>query len=162
MVLTVHAISGAAVGRLAFGNPIIAFCLGFASHFLLDHIPHKEYEIFSVKKNKEKSLIERNFSRKAVLRDILAVSADLSVGMAFVLFVVFRKPENLVVLFSGAMGGVMPDFFQLIYAFYPRGFFAFMQKIHDFSHSRQGVKNPIMAWVFQIVIVVILGATVLL
>ena len=45
MILTTHAIVGAALASFLPSHPIAAFVAGFASHFALDAIPHVDYPI---------------------------------------------------------------------------------------------------------------------
>jgi hypothetical protein len=47
MVLSTHAIVGAAISSFITSQPAAAFVLGFASHFALDAIPHWDYPIKS-------------------------------------------------------------------------------------------------------------------
>jgi len=45
MILTTHAIVGAALASFLSSHPAAAFVAGFASHFVLDAIPHVDYPI---------------------------------------------------------------------------------------------------------------------
>jgi hypothetical protein len=47
MILTTHAIVGAALASFLPSHPAAAFVVGFASHFALDAIPHVDYPIKS-------------------------------------------------------------------------------------------------------------------
>jgi hypothetical protein len=47
MILTTHAVVGAALASFVPSHPATAFVLGFASHFVLDAIPHVDYPIKS-------------------------------------------------------------------------------------------------------------------
>jgi hypothetical protein len=47
MILTTHAVVGAALATFLPSHPVIAFAVGFASHFVLDAIPHVDYPIKS-------------------------------------------------------------------------------------------------------------------
>jgi hypothetical protein len=47
MILTTHAIVGAARASFMPSHPAAAFVVGFASHFALDAIPHVDYPIKS-------------------------------------------------------------------------------------------------------------------
>jgi hypothetical protein len=44
MFLTVHSAAGIAIAQYT-GNPLLAFSLGFISHFILDMIPHGDQEL---------------------------------------------------------------------------------------------------------------------
>ena len=47
MILTTHAVVGAALASFVPSHPAAAFVLGFGSHFNLDAIPHVDYPIKS-------------------------------------------------------------------------------------------------------------------
>src|SRR6266700_2786307 len=47
MILSTHAIVGAALASFLPSHPAAAFVAGFASHFALDAIPHVDYPIKS-------------------------------------------------------------------------------------------------------------------
>jgi hypothetical protein len=46
MILSTHAIVGAAIASFLPSHPTIAFVLGFGSHFVLDAIPHWDSDQF--------------------------------------------------------------------------------------------------------------------
>jgi hypothetical protein len=43
MILTTHAVVGAALASFVPEHPAVAFVVGFGSHFILDAIPHVDY-----------------------------------------------------------------------------------------------------------------------
>ena len=45
MTLTPHSIVGAAIANLMPENPELGFAIAWASHYALDTIPHREYDI---------------------------------------------------------------------------------------------------------------------
>src|SRR3989344_8682786 len=47
MILSVHFLFGAAVGG-ALNNPALGLPVAFASHYMLDSLPHREYDINNV------------------------------------------------------------------------------------------------------------------
>jgi hypothetical protein len=48
MILSTHAIVGAALASLMPSHPIAAFAAGFASHFVIDSTPHWDYPLKSI------------------------------------------------------------------------------------------------------------------
>ena len=48
MILTTHAIVGGALASLFPTHPITAIAAGFASHFVIDAIPHWDYPLQSI------------------------------------------------------------------------------------------------------------------
>ena len=47
MILSTHAVVGAALASFVPSHPLAALVIGFASHFALDGIPHWDYPIKS-------------------------------------------------------------------------------------------------------------------
>jgi hypothetical protein len=47
LTLTTHAIVGSAIASLIPTHPLLGICMAFASHFLLDALPHWDYPIRS-------------------------------------------------------------------------------------------------------------------
>jgi hypothetical protein len=48
MILSTHAIVGGAVASLLPSHPVLVAVLGFASHFVIDAIPHWDYPLQSI------------------------------------------------------------------------------------------------------------------
>ena len=98
MILTIHAVAGAAVAN-QFNNKLIAWILAFLSHFLLDAIPHKDYDLSGAK---------LGFKDKRFWIFISKAVIDLSIG--FILIIIFTKqtsnlPQNLI----GGFCALIPD-----------------------------------------------------
>jgi hypothetical protein len=73
MILSTHAIAGAAIASFLPSHPTAAFVLGFASHFVLDAIPHWDYPIRSAAVH-PKIGGPMTFDR-ALLRDAVVIGA---------------------------------------------------------------------------------------
>ena len=132
MILTTHAITGAAVASLNPTRPISGFFAGFVLHFILDAIPHWEYRIHSDSINPEigsKLVFDRVF-----LTDILRIGSDFSLGI-ILSFVLFYSPESVFAVLAGALGGVMPDALQFAYGRIQKGPIVYLQKFHEWIHS---------------------------
>lgn len=122
MILSTHAVFGAAVASLVPTHPVGAFALGFASHFVLDAIPHRDYDLLSIDSNKdikEISLnIKESFAKNCKLfRDITFVSIDTIAGFA-ISYIFFFNPIYPWIFFIGAFASLIPDgltFLSLIY-----------------------------------------------
>ena len=98
MFLTVHAAAGAVLGRF-IGNPLLAFLLGAASHFVLDMIPHGDESIQRWKWFK---------TRRG--RIIAAAVIDWLFLAGWLAFLVKGTPINqLAGALAGAAGAVLPD-----------------------------------------------------
>lgn len=116
MILSVHATFGAAVASLVPSHPVTGFALGFLSHFFLDTIPHKDYELISIEpdskgKMNTLDLICRKFQ---LIRDMLLVSFDALVGFCLA-FMFFYNPDHPWVFLVGAVASMLPDFFTFLY-----------------------------------------------
>jgi hypothetical protein len=89
---------GAAIGY-KIHNYWLAFILAFLSHFILDAIPHREYEI--------DSLIEKKVSRKSIF-DLFQVFLDCAIGLAIILIFIEKSPYITYALL-GAFAAMIPD-----------------------------------------------------
>ncbi len=116
MILSVHAIFGAAVASLVPTHPVAGFALGFASHLVLDAIPHKDYDLLSLQSESEKrpKVVNFIYSRINLLRDILSVSLDAMVGI-FLAFLLFFDTTHPYIFLIGAIGSLIPDFLTFLY-----------------------------------------------
>jgi hypothetical protein len=74
MILTTHAVVGAALASFVPSHPAVAFVLGFGSHFILDAIPHVDYPIGSRSVN-PKFGAPMAFDR-ALLQDVVTIGSD--------------------------------------------------------------------------------------
>ena len=156
MTLATHAVVGGAVASLFPNHPITAFLVGFFSHFVLDAIPHWDYEILSAYANPEKAKektkngsfkIDKNF-----LFDLLRTGSDAFLGLVLVFLIWYPiVGSQWKILLLGAIGGVFPDFLQLVYARFPHQPMSSLQKFHVFlMHADRKLKNsPIIGILSQ-------------
>lgn len=136
MFLAVHASVGAIAGN-AVQNPLIAFVIGFISHFFTDMVPHGDENMYEGYKNGNK-----------VVRAVMYVAADavLTVVRVALFFIKedFFHPMNVAM---GIVGGLLPDLLVGLYEILkPQGkrwwsrklmaFHAFHMKNHHFVIGR--------------------------
>ena len=114
MVLSTHVITGGAVATLAPGNPALGFILGFASHFLLDSIPHWDYVLASKKTSGNDPLDTSMDMGKDFIRDLFVMGFDFLIGMIVVYSLLYSDSLRFT-LMAGIIGGVLPDFLQFMY-----------------------------------------------
>lgn len=89
MIITNHVVAGAVIGARAPG-PVSAFALGFASHGVMDAIPHWGHPDYAV------------FVRVAVV--------DGLVGLAVMtLFARWSPPDRRAAIIAGMLGACAPD-----------------------------------------------------
>ena len=132
MTLTSHAIVGAALASAVPTHPLVAFSLGFCSHFLLDAIPHWDYHLNSMQEDKENPLASDMKIGKSFLFDLCKIGLDFLLG--FVLAFLFfgrsgNAPANLTLL-CGGLGAVLPDFLHFVYFKWKHEPFRSIEKFH--------------------------------
>lgn len=138
MILTTHAIAGASAAVLVPQHPIVAFCAAFASHFVLDAIPHWDYDLHSDSVN-PKVGAPFVFNR-ALVRDLLAVTLDGVAGIAFSL-ILFATSENVPLILACALAGMLPDGLQFIYGHCKHEPFVSVQRFHRWVHGPWSLKR---------------------
>lgn len=151
MVLTAHSIVGSALANLFPNNPALGFTLAFASHYLIDAIPHKEYEIEGFFDEKEETF-NSVFKNLISLKKFLFIGSDFTIGLILSLLIFVRDEKSLIATLVGVLGGVLPDFLQFLYFKYKVEPFVFIQKyIHDVFHNPDKMMDrPIRGYINQI------------
>lgn len=136
MVLTTHAVGGAATAILLRRYPVLGLIAAFISHFVLDAIPHWHYPLRSLHRDKNQRLTSRVTFNRKFLRDVVVTGLDSALGVALVLDIVLVfKPQFVGLALAGAICGVLPDFLQLIYHIFPRPLRP-LQRFHMWIHAR--------------------------
>ena len=98
MILTTHAVVGAALATFLPSHPAAAFAVGFASHFVLDAIPHVDYPIRS-RSVDPKTGAPMTFDR-ALLQDAITIGSDGLFGMVLSLLL-FSSSANFWAVLTG-------------------------------------------------------------
>jgi hypothetical protein len=156
MILSTHALVGAALANMFPAHPAAAFAVGFASHFALDAIPHADYPIRSASLDPKIGAPLR-FDR-ALLQDAVTIGADGLLGLVLA-FLLFASPGNEWAILLGAFGAVLPDAFQFLHARFPREPLRTLQRFHRWAHTRVELnKRVALAITSQILLVVAIGA----
>ncbi|CDX43266.1 conserved membrane hypothetical protein [Mesorhizobium sp. SOD10] len=139
MILSTHALVGAALGSFLPANPGAALALGFGSHFALDAIPHWDYPIRS------SSLSLRIDAPvqldRALLLDAMILGADALVGILAAVLL-FGSPENKWAILLGACGAMLPDPLQVVHARFPYGPLRMLQRFHCWIHADKRITKP--------------------
>lgn len=167
MVLSTHAVVGGALGRLLPGGPIIALVAGFASHFLLDLIPHWDYELSSVVKTPKDSPLGSDSQGESFgvvgsqivpgrlfWHDVAKVLLDLALG-ALVVWLFFSDPQAVLIsVWWGAFGAVLPDGLQFVYLKWQPRVLRPLQRFHRFVHSNHDFRfRPVAGVAYQALII---------
>lgn len=98
MLITPHILVGSSIAA-ATGNYPLIFILGIASHFLLDAIPHADWNIWHHK--------EENF--KLNRKDYLLVILDLAASLILFLWLVMDKKYDFFLIAAGCFSASLVD-----------------------------------------------------
>ena len=148
MTLTTHAIFGAGLASLVPEHPVIAFAAGFASHFVLDAIPHWDYAILS-------ESIDPDFGKKITLNrklilDAVRIGGDACVGILAGLFLF----GGHISIFWGALGSIVPDALQFIYGHFKKEPLVSLQAFHTWIHTDIRLKGqPVLGISLQVIFI---------
>lgn len=100
-------------------RPVLAFAAGFTSHFLIDAIPHKDYDGYLPSFHHDKANPLNNDMRlgKAFMGDLALIGSDALFGLILSVLVfsygLFELPLFWVLLGAGA--AMVPDALQFVY-----------------------------------------------
>ena len=122
-------------------HPTTAFVLGFASHFVLDAIPHWDYAIRSAAVD-PKIGAPMTFDR-ALLRDAVVIGSDGLVGILGALLL-FASSEGLWSILLGAFGAMLPDPLHTIHAHFPHEPLRSLQRFHRWIHTDKRIKKDLI------------------
>lgn len=156
MTLTSHAVVGAAIVSAVPTHPVLAFSLGFCSHFLLDAIPHWDYPLGSMLEDKENPMNSDMKIGKSFLFDLCKIGLDFLLGfiLTFLFFGLGRDFSYNNVLFFGALGAVLPDALQFLYFKWRHEPIVSLQKFHQWIHSKIELKDkPVLGISSQIIFI---------
>ncbi len=121
MTATAHALVGGAIAY-SIQNPILGVTLAFASHPLLDFIPHWDFGW--------------GWRNKSKLKLFTEASLDLAVGIALSYFL-FGQYVNFYYYVACLFGAVLWDLLEIPYWFFGWRFFPF-STLHSIQHHIQG------------------------
>lgn len=162
MTLTTHAIIGTAAAKLFPQHFVLAFLAAFLSHFLIDAIPHWDYNIRSMKRDLQNPLNSDMEYGLSFVLDLLDIGFDffLAIFLPFLIFVSVETPQLLIV-FCGVAGGVLPDALQFVYYKFRREPLLSLQKFHVWIHAGTKIeswKRGVSAQLALIVLVIFVSA----
>jgi hypothetical protein len=149
MILTPHAIIGAAVSSALPGYPVLGFFLAIASHYIVDLIPHNHYEHsrFIIKETKSIASLVNNIE---AVYQLLMICFDFFIGLFFAMFIFSRDWDTLLIVLLGVAGGVLPDFLRFFYYKYKKEPFVSLAKFHNIFESKNCLDHkPILGATIQ-------------
>src|SRR3989344_5616837 len=142
MTLSAHAIVGASIASIIPSHPVLGFVTGFASHFLLDAIPHWDYFLFSRKEDNDDEMNNDMIMNKYLILDLLRVSSDAIIGVIIVLFLFGISDRHLIwAPLLGMIGGMAPDALQFVYFKWRHEPMISLQRFHLWIHSKKRLDN---------------------
>ncbi|KKP97796.1 MAG: hypothetical protein US25_C0064G0003 [Candidatus Moranbacteria bacterium GW2011_GWE1_36_7] len=151
MILTTHALVGAAVGKYIH-NPLVLTTILIPLHYALDIFRHGEY-----------------LNKKSTFKNTTwKVTLDLFVGGVIILVAIYAKNISSAISISMITGALISMFPDLLTVLYWKLNFKFLEKIyefHQFVHGRFADGSPERAWTLRNVlndIIFSLGAITLL
>ena len=152
MVLTPHALAGTAAAMVFRHHPVLAFCAGFISHFLIDAIPHWHYPLQSLEKNLESPLDSRIVFDRRLIHDCILIGIDFGIGVGISLIATYVLfPQYLLVAFLGAIGGIIPDFLQFLYYIFRDSPLLYLQRLHVWIHAKKRLDStPVSGVAYQL------------
>ena len=142
MILSTHAVVGAAIASLFPAHPAFVAAAGFASHFAIDAIPHWDYPLRSIS-IKPGANRPRKLDR-LLLRDLGFVAFDACAGLLLA-FALFATSGTMAVIALGAVAAMLPDPLQVAYSLYPHEPLKSLHRFHVWIHTRQKLTWPIGA-----------------
>jgi hypothetical protein len=151
LTLTTHAIVGGAIVSLMPVHPLLGVCMAFASHFLLDAIPHWDYPIRSASMNPE--IAGSMKYDRALFADMVTIGADALLGIVLAL-ILFATQRIIILVLLGACAGILPDALQFAYMRFPRQPLASLQRFHQWSHTSHKLSKPLLGVLSQSTFVV--------
>lgn len=151
MILSTHAVIGSSISYAFSLNPIASFVAGFASHFLLDAIPHWDYQLESSHIHPEKS---HETNSRELFRDLVKIFFDVVIGIGLSIFV-FHSGYMFAIL-CGAFGAMSPDFMHLLYSKFPKGLILRFYQFHSWIHSDLKLNDrPILGPALQVIVIAV-------
>lgn len=139
MILTSHTIIGVAAASVFPSHPIVAFSAALLSHYIMDAIPHWEYDLLSSEKDLNNPLNNDIKIGKDFFSDLRKVSVDIFTGIiaSFLIFYFFGISKMpILILIAGISGGIAPDILQFVYFKFRQEPFKSLYLFHYFIHNR--------------------------
>ncbi len=132
MILVTHAIIGSAIGHRA-SSVLVAFVMGFASHYIFDMIPHWHYPVPKIE-----AAVFMPFGKKSITLDrrywpeFGRILADLTLG---ILISLFLFNGSLMIVLAAAVGAVLPDLLVGFSKFNPVPALVWHDRFHRWIHT---------------------------
>ena len=135
MVLSVHTLVGGALGAVLPVSPLASFAIGFVSHFVLDAIPHSDYPLQSISKDREDRGQDGMVKDGRLAHDLFVNGIDGILGFLILVVLTFNA-HTLLSIVLGAIGACFPDGLQFLHFMFPKvKWLRAFKKFHGFFHT---------------------------
>jgi len=148
MILTTHIVTaGALVSALHIADPLLAFSICVGSHYILDAVPHWEYDLASIGKRREKAESRTlTINKRTMAADLSRIALDGIIGFALLLF---SSPLGLMnvlspLFLSIVIGSTLPDILQPLGLLIKKPPFSTVHDIGQAIHSKKFL--PALPW----------------
>lgn len=155
MTLATHAVVGAAVASIVPDQPLLAFALAFASHFVVDAIPHWHYPVATIEHDKKNPLNNDMRINKQFPFDLMKIGFDalLGIALAYLFFQPLHEPWKISILI-GALAGILPDPLSFVYWKFRHEPMLSLQRFHMWAHAKTTLDdNAVLGVSLQIILI---------
>jgi hypothetical protein len=156
MTLTTHAIVGAAAARVFSFHPVAAFFAAFASHFLIDALPHWDYKLRSARHDDQNPMNDDMAINRDFFVDLIKIGCDAFLGL-LLSYIIFQPSGDyqLWIIGLGVFGGILPDPLQFLYFKWRHEPMVSLQKFHIWIHTDLKLENRwISGGILQLTLIV--------
>ncbi len=138
MLVSPHITAGVALGAV-IGNPIIVIPVAFASHFLLDSIPHWQ---------------ETLAPYKPTAKTYIRIPFDLAIGLVVILLALKAQPDHALAIWLGAIfaSGADLDVLLIVYPKFKQGL---LEKYWDWHCAIQRETSSLWGLVPQLAVIAV-------
>lgn len=160
IILTTVVTAPLVAESFSLSNAGALFFVSFLTHYILDAIPHWDYNILSFKEIK--SDINKQDERRFIFhnatffKDAIRTTMDglLGLGVAFWLVGMPTDLERLFIFFLIATASILPDIIELFYTIWKWLPFSALSKAHRFFHTSYEFKGHfLIGAALQIIII---------
>jgi hypothetical protein len=162
MTLTTHAVVAAGAASLFPLHPYAAFAAGFASHLLIDTLPHWDEGSAMLRSMRKEADGQRDMViGKSFVQDVAYLGFESLVGLlagVFIFFAWLHVPLAIVLI--GAAAGVLPDAMHFIYFKTRSVLLKDFEKFHAYIQHEQPNKRYLLVEVALVVGLILVRALV--
>lgn len=143
MILTTHALIGAAIANAFPSELHIGLPFAFLSHYLMDIIPHTNYghEHFLNEKN---TMAEIDLKNLKAVEQVIFIVLDIVSAILLVFLFFVRDEKTFLLSVSGAFLGVLPDVMNFLRYRIGGRFFILAREIHDKFHYNKNYSHSLI------------------